>query len=323
MIVTEEFIKSMSTPPSGQRKMAPTIFDEIRWATEQSQQPLEQVLQMISEFHGPWTGMNTATMNLLSSLTSLFSNPNNKTIMSTAKQAVQSLQSSSTPSTVGRINDITANDMQIPLLRRFITIAQTVHPSVNTYIQNNIGKYPYFQQISEQVGSLGQVVLTSKDIHPINRIQIDGNISMTTDFPIRRTVEDKLFKNVSTLIDITDSIVNCLFLRAMRPSGNNAIILANDNNSIAHGYNYTMDVGNADRNKQAIAPCLAKAVNRFGPAIQLCDIYFPIDYQVKLQPEYFTLQTETGEYTADILNRPITRTIPTPIAQIEDIDEIA
>lgn len=323
MTVTEEFIKSMSTPPSGQRKMAPTIFDELRWATEHAQQPLEQVIQMISEFHGPWTGMNKATLQLLNSLTALFSNISNRTIVAAAKQAVKTLESVTTPSTVGRINSITANDMQTPLLRRFVTASQTIHPSVNTYIQNNIGKYPYFQQISEHVGSMGQVVLTSKDIHPSKRVLTGGNITMATDFPIRRNVNDKVFNNVSSMIDTTESMVNCLFLRAMRPGGNNAILLSDSNSSVAHGYNYTMDVANADRNKQAVAPCLAKAVNRFGPALQLCDSYFPIDYKVKLEPEYFTLQTETGEYTADILNRPITRVIPTPVAKEEDVVQVA
>ena len=323
MIVTEEFIKSMSSEPSGQKKTMPTIFDELRWATEHSQQPLEQVIQMISEFHGAWTGMNAITLQILSDLTSLYSNPNNKVILAQARQAHKSLASVNTPSTVGRINNITANDMQVPLLRQFITTCQSIHPSINTYIQNNIGKYPYFQQISEQVGGLGQIILTSKDVHPLKRVETGGNISMTSDYPIRRSVDRKIFTNISKLIDESDSLVNCLFLRAMRPGGNNAILSPGDNSSMSHGYNYTMDVANADRNKQAIAPCLTKAVLKFGPAIELCDAYFPIDYQVKLEPQYFTLKTETGEYTADALNRPITRTIPTPVAKDEDAMQIA
>jgi hypothetical protein len=325
MVVKEDFINNLYSNPTGKRAdtTIPTLFDEIRWSSQHSQKPLEQVLQLIGELHGPFMNINPNVANLLNVLLSLFSNKDNKNVANQVKTALSALNSVITNSTIGRKNGITANQMSVPQLREFISKSQAVHPSVNAYIQNNIGKYPYFQQISEQVGSLGQIVLTSKDIHPIKRIEIGGKDSMQTDYPIRRNVDQKIFKNVSTLIDASDSLVNCLFLRAMKPDGNNAILLGDQNTTVSHGYSFTMDTQNAERNKKAVAPCLAKAVQRFGPVTQLLNSFFPVEYQVKLQPELYEITTEGGVCYVDKLNRPITREIPIPVAKEENVVEIA
>jgi hypothetical protein len=320
-IVTEQFTKSIYAHPEGTRKTKPTIWDELRHAQEHSQKPLEQVLQLIGEFHGGFTGMNQATGNLLNFLLSLFSNKNNKNIQAQAQTALNALKNVVPSSSIGRINNITANEMPPEQLREFVVRSQQIHPSVNAYIQNNIGKYPYFQQISEQVGSLGQVVLTPTDIHPIKRIETGGKDSMTTNFPIRRNVEHKVFKNLSTYIDATGSIVNCLFLRSLRAEGNNSILLNGDNTKLSHGYNFTMDVENASRNNAAIAPSMAKTVQRFGPSLGLLNSFFPLRHQVSNSPEFFEIETETGKVMVDMLARPVTRTVKTPVAKDEDVVE--
>lgn len=320
-IVTEQFTKSIYAPPEGTRKTKPTIWDEIRHSMEHSQKPLEQVIQLIGELHGSWVGINPATANLLNFLLSLFSNKNNKNIQSQAQIALTALKNVVPSSSIGRINNITANEMPPEQLREFVVRSQQIHPSVNAYIQNNIGKYPYFQQISEEVGSLGQVVLSSKDVHPIKRPETDGKNSMTTNFPLRRNVDHKVFKNLSTYIDATNSLVECLFLRAMKPDGNNSILLSGDNTKLSHGYNFTMDVGNADRNKSAIAPSMAKSIQRFGPTTQLLNSHYPIKYEASNQPEFFEIKTETGSVFTDMLNRPVTRTVKAPIAKDEDVVE--
>lgn len=325
MVVKEDFIKKLYANPSGTRKNGSniSIFDELRHATQHSQKPLEQVIQLISETHGVWTGINQNTANLLTLLLSLYSNKDSKNIGSQVKSALTALKSVVSKSTIGRQNTMTANDMSIPMLREFVSKSQAVHPAVNAYIQNNVGKLPYFQQISEQVGSLGQIVLTSKDIHPSKRIDIDGKNTMTTDYPIRRNVERNLFKNISKEIDYSTSLVNCLFLRALRPNNCGPIL---DNGSIttkSHGYDYVMDTENADRNKKVVPECLAKAVNRFGPTTQLLNSYFPISYEVQNRSEFYEITTETGSCYVDRLNRPITREIPIPVAKDEDVVQIA
>jgi hypothetical protein len=322
MIVKEDFIKKIHANPSGKRKTDPTIWDELRHAAQHSQKPLEQVLQIIGELHGPFTNINANVANLLNVLLSLFSNKDNKNVVNQVKTALTALNSVISNSTIGRKNNITANQMSVPQLREFVSKSQAIHPSVNAYIQNNIGKYSYFQQISEQVGSLGQIVLTSKDIHSSKRVEVEGKNSMKTDYPIRRNVDKKIFKNVAKIVDISDSLVNCLFLRAMKPEGNNAILLKGQNTTVSHGYSFTMDTENEERNKKAVAPCLTKAVQRFGPVTQLLDSFFPVEYQVKLQPELYEIMTEDGICYVDKLNRPITREIPIPVAKEEDVVEI-
>lgn len=319
MIIDQQFIRQLHADPSGERKTSPTIFDEMRWATQHSQKPLEQVVQLISELHGPWTGMNATAANLLTSLLSMFKNKANKTTLSQIKQALSAINNINIPSSIGRLNNINASSMAIPLLRAFISKSQAIHPSVNSYIQNNIGKYPYFQQISEQVGSLGQATLSHVDIHPINRVITGGNTSMKSNYPVRRNTDRKVFDEISTTIDTADSFVNTLFLRAMKPEGNNAILLDSNNSSVSHGYSYTMDVKNAPRIKNTVAPCLASAVQRFGPTVQLLDSYCPVEYRTKVEPQYFEIMTENGVSYVDKLNRPITRQVHTPVASEEAI----
>jgi hypothetical protein len=323
MVVREDFIKSLNADPSGTRKTAPTIWDELRHATQHSQRPLEQVLQLISEFHGPWTGVNPATVNLLVSLLGMFSNKANKDTIKQVRSALSALQNVASGSSIGRVNNIVANNMSVPMLRAFVSRSQAIHPSVNTYIQQNAGKYPYFQQISEQVGSFGQAVIQQSDIHPIKRIQTSGLTKMNTDYPIRRNTDRKVFGEVSANIDLGQSFVNTLFLRAQNPEGNNAILLDSNNTSVSHGYSLANDVANENRVKKTVAPCLAEAVKRFGPTTQLLDSYFPVEYQVKLEPEYFEIQTENGSSFVDKLNRPMTRVVPLPVAKQEDIVQIA
>ncbi len=323
MVVREDFIKSLNADPSGTRKTAPTIFDELRWSTQHSQRPLDQVLQLISEFHGPWTGVNPTTANLLVSLLGMFTNKANKDTVKQIRAALTALQNLSNGSSIGRINNIVANNMDVPMLRAFVNRAQAIHPSVNTYIQQNIGKYPYFQQISEQVGSFGQAVIQPTDIHPIRRIQTSGLTKMDTDYPIRRNTDRKVFNEVSANIDLGQSFVNALFLRAQKPDGNNAMLLDSNNTSVSHGYSLAHDVANEKRVKKTVAPCLAEAVKRFGPTTQLLDSYFPVEYEVKLEPEYFEIQTENGSSFVDKLNRPMTRIVPTPVARQEDAVQIA
>lgn len=322
MVVKEDFIKKLYAEPSGTRKQ-PTIWDELRHATQHSQKPLEQVIQLISETHGAWTGLNQNTANLLTLLLSLYSNKDSKNIGSQVKSALTALKSVVSKSTIGRQNTMTANDMSIPMLREFVSKSQAVHPAVNAYIQNNVGKLPYFQQISEQVGSLGQIVLTSKDIHPSKRVETGGKDGMTTDFPIRRNVERNLFKNISKEIDYSTSLVNCLFLRAFRPDNCGPIL---DNNGIttkSHGYDYVMDTENAGRIKKVVPECMAKAVNRFGGSICLLNSFSPVKYEVNNSPEYYEITTETGSCYVDRLNKPIAREIPIPVAKDEDVVQVA
>jgi hypothetical protein len=292
-IVTESISDRLFSPPSGQRKKHPTIFDELRWATEFSQNPLEQILQLISEFHGPWTGANTASNNLLNGSSSpavLFDAP---------------ADYSPNQSTVGRMNNIIVNNMSTPLFREFIAKCQAIHPAINNFIQLNIGYYPFFQQISDAVGSFSQ----STSI--ISEVKLQDRIQDNTSQRLRKSTSTKLFSPLQTMVEDSSKYIDVLFLRSMQP--NNTSLQASNSGS-AHGHNLMMDTNNQEREHSAIIPCVQQTVKRFGPTLQLCNSFFPLNYRMQNTPVFYNLSAEGVPYVADRLNRPITRDTILPVA---------
>lgn len=324
-IVTEQFKQCLHSLPSGERKINPTIFDELRWAMQHAENPLGQVTQMIAEFHGLWTGMSPTLMNFVSQIASLANSNSSSAYMAAARAALATLNQMNLGSTIGRINNITCNTMPVELLRQFVSRCQSISPSVNTYIQTNIGKFPYFQQISESVCCYGQATLNKTDVSPIKRCETNGDVNMQTDFRLRRNTNTKLFDTIKPLSDLSNSFLNTMFLRSMPVNDNMSLIHTNyeDEGPIAHGFGYTMDVFNAKRTKDSIQPCIMEAAKKFGPSLQLCNWAFPVEQQIQKQPQWFTLNAETGSYIADELNRPIVREPELPYAKLEDKTEIS
>lgn len=325
VIVTEQFSQNLYADPKGTRQTTPTIFDELRWAMQHSQKPLEQTLQLISEFHGLWTGMNAAVMNLIQAINNSISNKNYVSAAQAALKLFNSLSSSLT-STVGRQNNIQASQMSIPLLREFVSKCQALHPAISNYIQLNIGKYPHFQQISESVCQHGQIVLHRTEVPPVKTLNTNGATTMTTSNRLRRVTESKLFDTCKTLVNDVDDFVNVLFLRSM-PMQNNMGLLnqsyGDGGTPLPHGHNYTMDGFNAQRGKDAITPSIMKATERFGPSLQLVNNFFPVEYEIVNTPQFFILDSELGSYVADKLNRPLTYEPIIPIADDNFKSEVA
>lgn len=305
-IVTEEFSQNIYTDPQGTKKTNPTIFDELRWAMQHSQKPLEQTLQLISEFHGTWTGMSQQLLQFIQSISQ------NKSYVQIAQSAMKLFNSLSTnTSNIGRVNNITAGNMSVPLLKEFVSKAQALHPAINNYIQLNIGKYPYFQQISESVCQHGQIVLGKHEVPPVPNLTVNGSTTMTSSNRLRRITENKLFDTIKPLINNVEIFTNIMFLRCMPMSNNMGLLNQNygatGSSPLAHGHNYTMDGFNASRGKAAISPCVSNATSRFGPTLQLVDTFFPVQYQITNSPKFFNLESEWGNFVADKLLRPITR----------------
>ena len=317
-IITEDFKQNLFSKPSGQRKTNPTIFDELRWATQHAERPLEQTLQMISEFHGAWTGMSQNLHSLVSTLGNVAASSNGQNYIATATAALNALNAvGNIASQVGRVNNITASKMSVELLREFVSRCQSLHPAINTYIQMNIGKYPYFQQISESVGSLGQIVLHQSEVGLLDRLNSDGDVNMNTSCRLRRNTSGKLFDAVKPLVENSANFMDTLFVRCM-PMENNMGLLNPDygksGTAMAHGHSTTMDTFMAKRNKDAIKPCIAKAASKFGPALELCNPFFPVKHRIKAAPEYTSLVAEGESYIADGFNRPSYRESIIPIA---------
>ena len=169
-IVTEDFRKSLRSSPTGKRKYG-TLFDELYNSLETSENPLDRAIQMISEFHGPWTVCSVELADLSTFIASKIKTPILKTnAMSQISSAlnVTNAVKNMVPSAVGKISSQTCAIMPTPLLREFINKAQKLHPSINMYIQMHIGTFPYFQQISEDVGQFASIVMNKSSIDPMN-----------------------------------------------------------------------------------------------------------------------------------------------------------
>jgi len=308
-IVNENILQRIYTPPSGKRDNNPTIFDELRLAMEHSQYPIDQVLQLISEFHGPWSGMNANILNIINYLSS--TSGKFKGYRDYARNAIQMLKTiPTTQSSVGRINNIVANDMDVPLYRAFINKCQSISPVINNYIQLNIGKYPHFQEVSNYVGTFGQIVLGSQDVSHVNRIQSDG-LKMGTSNRLGRITQSKIYKPSATLLDDSHNMVNILFNRGIRP---HCTSLVNTDSSKAHGLSMMPDVKNAARIKGAMQESALQTVQHFGPTVQLLNAYYPIEYNSQNRAKLYNISAENGEYVADGLNRPVLYNPELPVA---------
>jgi hypothetical protein len=294
-IVTESFTSDLYSAPSGQKNQKPTIFDELRWAKEHSQNPFEQIMQLICEFHGPWTGMNDNLKQLIDS--------SDQTIVTASMNALQLLkQVDSSSSTIGRINKITSNDMSVPLLREFIFRCQSIHPAINAFIQKNIKKLPYFQQISNTVGSLG------KTKPSISEININDRGNSDAWFSLRESTSNLLFPPLNDMLENSNKMINVLYARSVM-----SIQSANDS-TIAHGYNFVNDVENLQREEKPKRKILNKTIDKFGPALELCDNYFNTIYQIQNTPHFYNLNADGEKYVADRLNRPAIRDNINPVS---------
>ena len=309
-LVTEEFSQRLYANPSSQRQSKPTIFDELRWATQHSQNPLGQVCQLIAEFHGPYTGMTQ--------ILSDFQNVVNCGSASGSNPSIQLLNelNSFLQSSIGRQNNITCSEMSVPILRAFISKCSAIHPAVNNYIQNNIGKFPFFQQISDEVCLYGKSVLQQTDVPATKRIQSNGTDCLSTNSRLKRKTSNMLIPAIAKLVDEQSNMLDTLFLRCMTKENNMSMLntsYGESGSGIAHGHNFTMDAFNGKRNKDAIQPCLNNCINKFGALLQLDNELFPIKYDGQNKQHWHNLSTGL----VDGFNRPITREVAVPLATTE------
>lgn len=292
-ISDEKFHKTLFSSPNGKRKDG-TLFDKLYSSTQHSELPLDQVVQTIAEFHGPWTG---GSPQLADFSTFMASSLNSNALQNNAKQAAgNALVAKSVASKIPGQNSMTCAVMPTPLLREFLNRSQKIHPSVNMYIQNNIGTFPYFQQVSENVGSYANVVMNNTSIDPMKWPNRNGGACWNTNS--RLNVNDilKIPGDVLTLMDDANNLVNSLFLRSM-PKQNNMSFMHTDYSSekpIAHGHNFTMDVFNAKREQNAVAPCLAAILNLAGDVLRILNRYFCVKELSKINIDGFRITLNEG-----------------------------
>ena len=225
-IVSEQFNQSLRSSPSGQRKSG-TMFDEIYGALETSENPLDRVIQMIAEFHGVWTGGSQELFQFSSFLASLTNSPELKQMSNKIGNAAcqaNDIASQLPPSKVGRQNNEFAAIMPAPLLREFVNFAHNIHPALNIYFQLHNGNFPYFQQISEEVGRFAHITMRATEIAPLLWPKMGGVSCLSTNSRMDANTLLKMFPSMFYQMDNASNLLNSLYLRSMRPENNMSLL---------------------------------------------------------------------------------------------------
>lgn len=315
-VVTENFRKSLYSTPTGKRKNG-TIFDDLRLSLETSEMPLDRAVQMIAEYHGPWTGSSTELTKFSSFVGGKLGNgqkiKNQTTQNLYGAASVNNAVNQMPPSAVGKTHPQTCAIMPTPLLREFLNKAQKMHPAINMYIQNNIYSFPYFQQTSEDVGSFASIAQNQTSIDPMKWPNMDGVNCLDTNSRMNKNTQLKTAASVFGLMDNANNFLNSMRLRSM-PKGNNMSFMHPSYSSerpIAHGHNYSMDVFNGKRNSDAVEGALAAVLSLAGDSLRLINKFFCIQELAKYEVEGFEISMNEGPngepvtYIVDMNGRPM------------------
>jgi hypothetical protein len=297
-IVTEDFRQSLRSSPTGKRKNG-TIFDELYGALETSDRPLDRITQLIAEFHGPWNGSSrqlTDFSAFLASMTQLESLKNLAIQKGADACAIEQAINQMPKSLVGKNDPHTFALMPTPLLREFVKKSQKIHPAINMFIQSNIGTFPYYRPISEDVGQYASVVMQSNEIDPMKWVNRNGVDCHDTNSRMNKNLFLKMFPEIFYLMDDAQNLTNTLFLRAM-PIDNNMALQHQGYSSespLAHGHNFTYDVFNGNRKRSAIGPCTAAVINLAQDVLRLINKFFCIKELSRYEVEGFLISMNEG-----------------------------
>jgi hypothetical protein len=297
-VVTEQFNQTLRSSPSGQRKSG-TMFDEIYGALETSLNPLDRVIQMISEFHGVWTGGSQELFQFASFLASATGSNVLRNVASRVGDSAclaNDLQVQLPPSKVGRQNNEFAAIMPAPLLREFVTFAHNIHPALNMYFRLHAGNFPYFQQVSEEVGRFAHISSRNSEIDPMRWPRMNGVNCLDTNSRMDSNMLGKMFPSTFFQMDNVSNLLNALFLRGMRVDNNIGCLKPNysQEQPIAHGHNFCMDVFGNQRRVDAVPGCAAVVMNLAGDALRLVNKFFPVRQIGRYQTESFNISLNHG-----------------------------
>lgn len=297
-IVSEQFNQSLRSSPSGQRKSG-TMFDEIYGALETSENPLDRVIQMIAEFHGAWTGGSQELFQFSSFLASLTNSPELKQLSSKVGNAAcqaNDIAAQLPPSKVGRQNNEFAAIMPAPLLREFVNFAHNIHPALNMYFQLHEGNFPYFKQISEEVGRFAHISMRPTEIDPMSWPKMNGVNCLNTNSRMDSNTLQKMFPSTFFQMDNASNLLNSMFLRNLRPDNNMSCLhpTYSKEQPVAHGHNHCMDVFGAKRRTDAVPGSAAVVMEKSGDSLRLVNKFFPVRQIGKYETETFNVSLNHG-----------------------------
>jgi hypothetical protein len=304
-IVTEQFYQSLRASPSGKQKTG-TLIDEIYGAMETTQNPMDRVVQMITECHGPWTGSSSEFFRFASFVASLLKDPSAVITAINAGDSACLVERAITltpPSSVGRQNTQTCATMPTPVLREFTNLVQNLHPAINMYLAMHQDSYPYFKPISEEVGSFAHITMRMNEIDPSKWGEINNNNNcLDTNARLNKHQSQKMIPSVSGLIENGAKLVNVIFARNMQADNNIAVLRPNYSNEspIAHGHNFCMDVHNAQRRRSAIGGSMTTVMTTLGDLLRLLNKFFCIFKLGNYETESFNISISTGPTNTQI-----------------------
>lgn len=284
------------------------IFDEIRWGLSNQNNPIGRTCQLINQFHGPYGGSSGTLSNILNSMAGANSrlkkmSTNSKNSVDIVNEAINGITN-----VINTINSMTCSQMSTPFLRYFITECQVLHPDVTAYIQANIEQYPYFQQVSEQIGTHFTIISDCNMIDPLFTLQC-GQLpieNLKTAARMVRPLFNKMFKPIAGNMEDSQKFLDTLYLRALPCEENHMYTHPNYGNEspIAHGNNFCMDVFHQQRAENAIPGVFGRLISIFGDRLRLLNQIFPVEYRIKHEEQIYEIPIEGQTLKVDRLNRP-------------------
>jgi hypothetical protein len=306
IVVTDSFYKGLRMPPDGTKEDA-TVLDEVRLGLQWRDRPIERTCQIINQFHGPFGGSSSELSGIISKIAG--ANARLQQMSTDSSQSVQLVQqaiSNLTP-IVDLINKVTCSEMSTPFLRYFVTECQVLHPDVTAFIHANIDRYPYFQQVSEQIGSHFTIISDINEIDPLFTLEC-GQLpieNLKTASRMVRSLFSKMFKPTAGNMEDSQKFLDTLSMRAMPCEGNHGFARPHyaKEKPIAHGNDFCMDVFHQQRAEDAIPGVFGRLVALFGDRLRLLNQIFPVDYRVKHEESLYQVPIENDILTVDRLNR--------------------
>lgn len=283
----------------------PTILDELHLALEHVENPIMQTMQMISEFHGPFNGASQQLAQMVNSFNSAIGKFESslQKISSSITNKINQMQGiiADLESTVNRINQITTFSMDVPILRSFISKAQDLHPLINDLIQREIGKFPFFQQISENIGLFYNLHIVQDVIDAPARILSNIGLKTTeTCNVLRPQLFKKIFRPLAEMVEESTNFLDSCMHRCQPLYEMGSWMGAySKGKPLAHGYNNCNDVFHKPRMLEAQKGAMLSLISHFGDRVRLLNSFFPVKMQVNMFTETDQIQTEHGPVMVD------------------------
>jgi|TARA_R110000787_G_scaffold336_8_gene1283 hypothetical protein len=316
-IVYNNFYHGLRAGPDSTREEG-TVLDELHWAMQWQKRPIDRTCQTISQFHGPYSGSSPILSKVLNAVKGAENSL--QKLARTADEGVHIVtqEIAKVRNIAGLINDVTGANMSTPFLRHFVTECQSLHPDVNAFIQNNINQFPYFQQVSEQIGSHFTII---SDVNMISQLfsiecgQLPIN-NLKTASRMVRLLSSKMFKATAGNMEDSQNFLDTMSMRNMPYEENFGFLNPNyaQGEAMAHGHNCCMDVFHQKRAENAIPKVLENLMNIFGDKLRLLNQIFPVEYRIKHEEKSYDIMVEGESQTVDRLNRSLGRE-----SKIEDL----